>query len=72
MSDARKRSPFVTPQTIAATLPPDSSSLSTVRTWIGDGRLPSVKIGKRRLVKRADAAAFLGIGPDDFVEDENG
>jgi excisionase family DNA binding protein len=33
--------------------------LSTVRHWIATGKLPSVRPGRRRLVKRADLEAFL-------------
>jgi excisionase family DNA binding protein len=33
--------------------------LSTVRHWIATGKLPSVRPGRRRLVKRADLDAFL-------------
>lgn len=33
--------------------------LSTVRQWIAQGRLPSVRPGRRRLVKRADLDAFM-------------
>jgi excisionase family DNA binding protein len=38
-------------------------SLSTVRFWIGAGKLPSVRPGRRRLVRRADLDAFLNNGP---------
>jgi excisionase family DNA binding protein len=33
--------------------------LSTVRHWIAQGKLPSVRPGRRRLVKRADLDAFM-------------
>ena len=33
--------------------------LETVRGWIRSGRLPSVKPGRRRLVRRADLEHFL-------------
>ena len=33
--------------------------LSTVRHWIAQGKLPSVRPGRRRLVKRADLEAFM-------------
>jgi excisionase family DNA binding protein len=33
--------------------------LSTVRQWIAQGKLPSVRPGRRRLVKRADLDAFM-------------
>lgn len=34
-------------------------SLSTVRFWIGAGKLRSVRPGRRRLVRRSDFEAFL-------------
>jgi excisionase family DNA binding protein len=33
--------------------------LSTVRHWIATGKLPSVRPGRRRLVRRVDLDAFL-------------
>lgn len=33
--------------------------LSTVRHWIAQGKLPSVRPGRRRLVKRTDLDAFM-------------
>jgi excisionase family DNA binding protein len=33
--------------------------LSTVRHWIATGKLPSVRPGRRRMVRRADLDAFL-------------
>jgi len=33
--------------------------ISTVRHWIAQGRLPSVRPGRRRLVKRSDLDAFM-------------
>ena len=33
--------------------------ISTVRHWIAQGKLPSVRPGRRRLVKRADLDAFM-------------
>jgi excisionase family DNA binding protein len=33
--------------------------VDTVRAWIRSGRLPSVKPGRRRLVRRADLEHFL-------------
>ncbi len=62
------RSPYVTLATILASLPPDARSMSTARGWLADGRLPSTKIGKRRLIRRDDAAKFLGIDPSELVE----
>ena len=31
----------------------------SVRAWLRSGRLPSVKLGRRRLVRRADFEAFM-------------
>ena len=63
-----RQSPYVSIATIAATLPADTRSDSTVRQWIADGRLPSIRIGRRRLIRRDDAAKFLGIGVHELVE----
>ncbi|MBK8169660.1 MAG: helix-turn-helix domain-containing protein [Sandaracinaceae bacterium] len=35
--------------------------LSSVRYWVSQGRLRSVRPGRLRLVRRADLALFLGI-----------
>lgn len=35
--------------------------LSSVRYWIQKGQLPSVKVGRRRLVAEADVVAFIGL-----------
>jgi len=35
------------------------TSTSTVRWWILRGRLKSLKVGRRRLVRAADVRAFL-------------
>jgi len=35
------------------------TSTSTVRWWIGQGRLRSLKVGRRRLVYASDLTAFL-------------
>lgn len=42
------------------------TSMSTVRHWIADGRLPSFKVGRRRLVRRSDLAAFLGVPAEEL------
>ena len=34
---------------------------------IGDGTLPSIKVGRHRLIRRADLAAYLGIPERDLV-----
>ncbi len=34
-------------------------SISTVRHWLANGRLPSVRPGRRRLIRRADFDSFL-------------
>ena len=39
-----------------------AASISTVRHWIATGRLPSVKPGRRRLVRRSDVERFLMSG----------
>lgn len=41
------------------------SPVSTVRHWIATKRLASVRPGRRRLVHRADLAAFLGTARAD-------
>lgn len=35
-------------------------SIETVRYWIKQGKLPSIRPGRRRLVRRADLETFLG------------
>lgn len=35
------------------------TSVGSVRAWIRTGRLPSVKPGRRRLVRRSDLEGFL-------------
>lgn len=35
------------------------TTVSTVRYWIASGKLPSVRPGRRRLVRRTDLDAFL-------------
>lgn len=67
----RNCSPLVSISTIAAAhLPPEMGSESTVRTWVSSGRLPSVRVGKRRLVKREDVAKLLGVSVDDLLAAE--
>ena len=39
------------------------TSVNTVRYWISIGRLPSLKPGRRRLVRRADLERFLTGDP---------
>lgn len=39
--------------------------LSTVRHWIATGKLPSVRPGRRRLVRRVDLDAFLAPPAND-------
>jgi excisionase family DNA binding protein len=43
--------------------------LSTVRHWIATGKLPSVRPGRRRLVRRADLDAFLAAPANDVKAD---
>lgn len=45
--------------------------LSTVRHWIATGKLPSVRPGRRRLVRRVDLDAFL-TPPANDVEADGG
>lgn len=40
--------------------------IATVRHWIAVGKLRSLRPGRRRLVRRADLAAFLGVSPDEL------
>jgi excisionase family DNA binding protein len=37
-------------------------SVETVRYWIKQGKLPSIRPGRRRLVRRQDLEAFLSSG----------
>jgi excisionase family DNA binding protein len=37
--------------------------VSTIRHWIAIGKLPSVRPGRRRMVRRDDLDAFLAGGP---------
>ncbi len=37
--------------------------VSTVRHWIAIGRLPSVRPGRRRMVRRDDLEAFFAATP---------
>lgn len=37
-------------------------SKTLLYTMLGDGRLPSVKVGRRRLVRAADVAQFVARG----------
>lgn len=46
------------------------SPVSTVRHWIATGRLASVRPGRRRLVHRADLAAFIA-GPHADASNHN-
>lgn len=34
---------------------------------IGDGTLPSIKVGRHRLIRRADLAAYIGIPERDLI-----
>lgn len=42
------------------------TSPDTVRAWLRSGRLPSVRPGRRRLIRRADFEQFMA--PDVLVE----
>lgn len=59
-----KRSPYIDTRGIAATI---GGSESTARHWIATGQLASVKIGRRRLVRREVAAAFLKLEPHELA-----
>lgn len=39
------------------------ASISTVRWWVQEATLPSVKVGRRRMVRRRDLDAFIGGKP---------
>jgi excisionase family DNA binding protein len=43
-------------------------SLSSVRHWLRTGKLPSVRPGRRRLIRRADFEEFLAAGFGDGNE----
>lgn len=53
--------------TIAEAAETARTSPSTVRHWLAVGRLASVKPGRRRLIRRADLAAFLGTAADELA-----
>ena len=46
-------------------------STRTIRRWIADGTLPSVKLGGARLVARATLEQRLGASLDISVESDN-
>jgi len=46
-------------------------TIRTVRRWIADGTLPSIRIGGARLVARADLERLLGTSFDLSEEDED-
>lgn len=62
-----ERSPLVSIDGVLRNLPSDTGSASTVYDWIRSGKLPSVKVGKRRMVRRRDLAAFLGVEPSEII-----
>ena len=43
-----------------------SLPIGTIRHWISRGKLPSIRPGKRRLIRRADLAETLGIPLSDL------
>jgi hypothetical protein len=61
----RRRAPLLDARMIAKNLPHGSES--TVRHWIATKQLASLKVGRRRLVRRDVAAAFLGVDPSALV-----
>lgn len=62
---SRKPAPLLDAKMIAANLPHGSES--TVRHWFQTQQLASRRVGRRRLAKREDVAAFLGIEPSALV-----
>ncbi len=58
---------FLRPRQIAELL---SVTERTVRRWIADGKIPSVKLGGARLVARATLERRLGA-PIDLLEESN-
>lgn len=68
MTSKAKRPALMTVEDVIANVPGGRGSKSTVHGWIAKGVLPSVKVGRHRLVRRADAAAFFGIAPEDLIE----
>lgn len=60
-----KRSAYIDTKGIAASLP--GGSESTVRHWIATGQLESVRVGRRRLVRRDVAARFLKLEPHELA-----
>jgi excisionase family DNA binding protein len=65
---ATKRRELLTIDDLIANLPPGRGARSTIHGWIAAGTLPSVKVGRARLIRRSDAARFLGIEPDKLIE----
>ncbi|MGE0785991.1 MAG: helix-turn-helix domain-containing protein [Sandaracinaceae bacterium] len=62
----QRRHPLLTVASAARCLPPDLQSEKTIRHWIARGQLRSHLVGHRRLIRREDLAAFLGIEPHEL------
>jgi excisionase family DNA binding protein len=62
-----KPTPLLSTAQVLNNLPEGARSVSSVYGWIGSGKLPSVKIGKRRFIRRRDLAEFLGLTEDELV-----
>ena len=59
---------FLRPRSVAELL---DVTERTVRRWIADGTLPSVKLGGARLIARATLEQKLGAPPDLFEESDD-
>jgi excisionase family DNA binding protein len=40
-------------------------SVNTIRAWAHAGKIPTIKMGRRRMVKRNDLEAIVSSGVDD-------
>lgn len=65
---ASRRRALLTIDDVVANVPGGRGSRSTVYGWIASGQLPATKVGRHRVVRRADLAAFLGIAPGEVIE----
>lgn len=59
--------PLLTIEEVARAIPGGRGSIKTVRGWVADGRLKSIKVGRHRLVRRRDLADFLGLSPSELA-----
>ena len=60
---AEKRRPVLSIEEVAENT---GRSASTVRWWIHVGLLQSVKLGRRRMIRRTDLAKFIGCEPSEL------